>query len=99
MNRKFYFALALPLAVLGSVAAADAGAAQDFDLPGTHAPDVADTDVPDVPEPTCVSCPSGYHCNDAGDGCDADEQPQPDPSPEPDPEPSPPAEDPVDVPA
>lgn len=26
-----------------------------------------------TPKPECVSCPSGYHCNDAKDGCDADE--------------------------
>lgn len=96
MKRRFYFALALPLSMLGGVATADIGTGQDFDLPGTHAPDVPDTDVPDVPDPTCVSCPSGYHCNDAGDGCDADDPPQPDPDPDPAPQPP---EDPVDVPA
>lgn len=101
MKRKLYFALAFPLAVLGGVAAADAGFGQDFDLPGTHAPDIPDTDVPPVPEPTCVDCAPGYHCNAAGDGCEPDEQPKPEPTPDPTPEPAPqpePDEDPIDVP-
>lgn len=99
MKRKYYFALALPLAVLSGVAAADLGLGQDFDLPGRDASDIPDSPVPDVPDPTCVSCPSGYHCNDAGDGCEADDPPEdppkePDPPKDPEPDPAP-----VDVPA
>lgn len=35
---------------------------------------------PTPPKPECVSCPSGYHCNQAKDGCDPDE-PKPTPKP------------------
>lgn len=38
---------------------------------------------PTPSKPECVSCPSGYHCNQAKDGCDADE-PKPKPKPKPD---------------
>ena len=36
---------------------------------------------PTPSKPECVSCPSGYHCNQAKDGCDADE-PKPKPGTE-----------------
>lgn len=36
-------------------------------------PNTPPPSVPTPPKPQCVSCPSGYHCNQAKDGCDADE--------------------------
>lgn len=96
MKTKHYFLIAAPLVLLGSVFAASAQQ-QDFDLPGRKAPDVPDVPVPE-PTPSCVSCPSGYHCNDSADGCEADDPPpSPDPTPEPTPEPQP-SPDTTDVP-
>lgn len=101
MRTKHYFMIAAPIALLGSIFAASAQQ-QDFDLPGRKAPDIPDVPVPE-PTPSCVSCPSGYHCNDSADGCEADDPPPTPPSPAPDPKPDPapdPAPDPgkTDVP-
>lgn len=37
-------------------------------------PDTSPPSLP-TPKPECVSCPSGYHCNQAKDGCDPDDEP------------------------
>lgn len=91
MNRKL---IAVAGAALVALGAAGLLAQQDFDLPGRTKEDIPDVPVPPVPPPECVSCPDGYHCNDAKDGCEADAPPpKPEPAPAPKPEPDPPQPD------
>lgn len=98
MKAKHYFMIAAPLALIGSVIAVSAPQ-QDFDLPGRKAPDVPNVPVPEPGKPECVSCPDGYHCNSAKDGCDPDDPPPSPSSPEPEKKPDPEREpDPVTIP-
>lgn len=84
MKSRNYLVLVLLLGFLGGVVNTDLGMGRNFGLSSAHA-----GDVPEVPEPECVDCGSGYHCNAAKNGCEPD-APAPDPKP---------TEEPVDVPA